>query len=105
MIELLPDIFHILLSLAVVLVAYTLYKRTGNTGLAFLGFGFLVLTVPYFINLALGGPNFAANMSDAGYPTAYIGMIAFYRFIFTAALELAFAILVILGLLKIAHKG
>jgi hypothetical protein len=104
MIELLPDIFHILLTLAVVFVAYWLYKRTSKRGLILVGLGFLILSVPYFIDLAMGGPDFAANMKAAGYPTEYIEMIAFYKFFFTAAMEIVFAILVIIGLVKTARK-
>jgi uncharacterized membrane protein YwaF len=104
MIELLPNIFHILLSLAVVFVAYMLYKRTGKGGLVLIGLGFLILAIPYFIDLAMGGPTFPAKMEAAGYSLAYIGMVTFYKLFFTTAMEIAFAILVIVGLIKTARK-
>lgn len=104
MIELLPDIFHILLSLAVVFVTYMLYKRTGKGGLVFIGLGFLILAIPYFIDLAMGGPNFPTKMKDAGYPSTYVEMVTFYKTFFTIAMEIVFAILVVIGLIKISRK-
>ncbi|MEM2119046.1 MAG: hypothetical protein QW840_02865, partial [Candidatus Bathyarchaeia archaeon] len=102
MIEYIPDLFYLLISLAVMFVAVLLYKRTKKPGLVFIAFGFLFLAIPYIIDLALGGPYFYLNLEGAGYDITYIGMVSMYRFIFSLALHVVFAILVMIGLAKLS---
>ena len=104
MIEFIPYILQISLSLAVGLVSVFLYSRNKRFGLALLSVGFFLNAVPSVVNLALGGPYLTLRLMDQGYTSAEIGVVYSYLFLFSGAIEIIFAVLVIAGIVELAKQ-
>ena len=104
MIEFIPYVFAITLSLTIGLVSISLYRKSGKSGLALISFGFFLNAIPSAVNLAMGGPYLALRLMDQGYTTDEIGAIYSYLYLFGGAIQIVFAIVVIVGLVKLAKQ-
>jgi hypothetical protein len=100
MIEFVPYIFHILLSLATGLVAIILYRKSGKFGLVLISVTFFLSVVPSMVNLAMGGPYLYLRLREQGYTPVEIGVFSVYLFLLNSAFQIVFTIVVIAGLVK-----
>jgi len=102
MIEFIPYIFQISLSLAIGLVAIFLYTESKRTGLALFSVAFFLSAVPSIVHLALGGPYLVLRLSEQGYTPVDIGMFQIYLYLFSVMFNVIFALFVIAGLVKLS---
>jgi len=105
MIELIPDIVQILFPLAIGLVAFFLYTKNRKFGLALIWVAFFLSAVPSIVNLALGGPYLALRLMEQGYTPVEMAEFYFFLFLLRSAIQIAFAVLVIVGLVKISTEA
>jgi hypothetical protein len=103
MIEFIPYIFQILLSLVIGLVTIFLHKESEKSGLLLISIAFFISAVPTILSLALGAPYLALQLMEQGYTAAEIGVFHFYLFLVSSAFQIVFAIFVIAGLVKLSR--
>lgn len=69
-----------------------------------MGVGFLVEIIPSLIRLALGGPYITDRLREQGLTASEIGQFLFLLYLVEAAVFLAFAVLVLVGLASLARE-
>jgi hypothetical protein len=104
MIEFIPYIIEMMVPLAVGVLALFLYRTHQKRGLPLVAAGFFLSAIPAVVRLALGGPYWALWLRDQGYTTYQMGMIQLYLWIFGAASQAVFAILVVAGLIQLSRN-
>ena len=102
MIEFIPYVFQISLSLAIGLVAIFLYTKSRRMGLALVSAAFFLSAVPSIVQLSLGGPYLVPRLLEQGYTLVDIGMFQMYLYLFSVMFQVIFAIAVIAGLIKLS---
>jgi len=105
MIEFIPNIVEIVFPLAVGMSAFSIYQKSQKTGLMLVSVAFFLSAVPSIVKLALGGPYMILWLHDQGYTVYQLGMIQLFLWIFGAAFQAVFAILVIAGLVKLSKQA
>ena len=98
MIEFLPFLIPTSLSALVAIASLFLYFKTRKTGFALIGIGFLLITIPTLVTLALGGPYIPVKLYEKGFSVAEIGEFIFLLGLLDMSLTIVFALLVLIGL-------
>jgi hypothetical protein len=104
LVEYLPLLIPMLIFASIGVVSLFWYTKTRRTGFLWIGIGFLVQAVPSLLSLALGGSYFVLRLVESGLSYLEIGQILYLLYLLETAMTVAFAALVLIGLVFLARE-
>lgn len=104
MIEFIPRIVEISFPLAVGLIVMRLHARTGRFGLKLISVAFFLSAVPGMVELGLGQPYLAFRLLNLGFTEYQVGLFHLFLWILSVTFQAVFAILTIIGLVKLSTE-